>query len=94
MVDAKGNKDERDKGTETQDASHETQAELVKSDAVELEIVEVREGAFGARGTGDTSGFGGLTRPVMMPGATQRPNNKALSAAPSYRSCSLTAVTR
>ncbi len=52
----------------TQDGSHETQAELVKSDAVELEIVEVREGAFGAHGSGDTSGFGGLTRPVMMPG--------------------------
>jgi NADH-quinone oxidoreductase subunit C len=73
MVDAKGNKDARDRGTETQDASHETQAELVRSDAVELEIVEVREGAFGIHGTGDTTGFGGLTRPVMMPGATQRP---------------------
>jgi NADH-quinone oxidoreductase subunit C len=73
MTDAKGNKDERDKGTKTQDGSHETQAELVKSDAVELEIVEVREGAFGAHGTGDTSGFGGLTRPVIMPGASQRP---------------------
>ncbi len=28
---------------------------------------------FGAIGTGDTSGFGGLVRPVAIPGATQRP---------------------
>jgi NADH-quinone oxidoreductase subunit C len=57
----------------TQDPSHEVQAELARSDARELEIVEVREGAFGARDTGDTSGFGGLTRPVIMPSATPRP---------------------
>lgn len=73
MTDPKGNKDARDQGTVTQDSSHETQSELVKSDAVELEIVEIREGAFGAHGTGDTSGFGGLVRPVMMPGATLPP---------------------
>jgi len=57
----------------TQDASHEVQAELVPSDARELEVVDVREGMFGVRGTGDTSGYGGLTRPVMMPGAAQQP---------------------
>jgi NADH-quinone oxidoreductase subunit C len=73
MVDAKGNKDERDEGTKTQDASHEIQAEVVKSDAVQLEVINVREGAFGAHGTGDTSGFGGLTQPVIMPGASQKP---------------------
>lgn len=54
---------------ETQDSSHD----VVKPDAEQLEIVEVREGAFGARGTGDTSGFGGLSRPVVMPGAASRP---------------------
>ncbi|GAA2081579.1 NADH-quinone oxidoreductase subunit C [Aeromicrobium tamlense] len=58
---------------ETQDASHETRAELQKSDATELEVIEVREGAFGVHGTGDTSGFGGLRRPVVMPGASQPP---------------------
>lgn len=73
MTDAKGNKDARDQGKVTQDSSHETQSELVKSDAVELEIVEIREGAFGVRDTGDTSGFGGLVRPVIMPGATPPP---------------------
>lgn len=39
----------------------------------ELDIVEVREGMFGISGTGDTSGFGGLVRPVAMPGATTPP---------------------
>ncbi|MCW2831368.1 MAG: NADH-quinone oxidoreductase subunit [Aeromicrobium sp.] len=73
MTDARGNKEPEDAGTVTQDGSHETQAELAKAGTRELEIVEVREGAFGAHGTGDTSGFGGLTRPVIMPGATQRP---------------------
>ncbi|GAA3524331.1 NADH-quinone oxidoreductase subunit C [Aeromicrobium panaciterrae] len=58
---------------EKQDASHEVNAEVVKSDAVQLEVVNVREGAFGAHGTGDTSGFGGLTQPVIMPGAAQKP---------------------
>ncbi|GAA1849745.1 NADH-quinone oxidoreductase subunit C [Myceligenerans crystallogenes] len=38
-----------------------------------LEIVEVRTGMFGARGSGDTSGYGGLVKPVAMPGATPRP---------------------
>jgi NADH-quinone oxidoreductase subunit C len=37
------------------------------------EVVEVRRGAFGAHGVGDTSGFGGLTRTVQIPGASQRP---------------------
>jgi NADH-quinone oxidoreductase subunit C len=73
MVDEKGNKDERDEGTKTQDASHEIHAELAKSEVRELEIVDVREGAFGTHGTGDTSGFGGLTQPVIMPGASQQP---------------------
>lgn len=55
----------------TQDSSHEIVE--ARSDQHALEVVEVREGAFGAHGTGDTSGFGGLTRPVVMPGAASRP---------------------
>ena len=39
----------------------------------ELEVVEVRTGMFGAHGSGDTSGFGGLVRPVTRPLATPRP---------------------
>jgi len=57
----------------TQDGSHETRADLLRSDATELEVIEVREGAFGVHGTGDTSGFGGLRRPVVMPGASTPP---------------------
>jgi NADH-quinone oxidoreductase subunit C len=38
-----------------------------------LEVVDVREGMFGVRGTGDTSGYGGLTRPVVMPSQSPRP---------------------
>ena len=47
--------------------------DIVPAGATELEVLDVREGAFGVRGTGDTSGFGGLTRPVVMPGAATPP---------------------
>jgi len=40
---------------------------------LEPEVVGVRHGMFGTRGTGDTSGYGGLVRPVAMPGGTARP---------------------
>ncbi|MGH3366587.1 MAG: NADH-quinone oxidoreductase subunit C [Nocardioidaceae bacterium] len=38
-----------------------------------VEVVELRKGMFGVRGTGDTSGYGGLRRPVAMPGSTAPP---------------------
>lgn len=38
-----------------------------------LELLDVRDGAFGVRGSGDTSGFGGLLDPRVMPGASQAP---------------------
>ena len=37
------------------------------------EQVGRRQGMFGVTGTGDTSGYGGLTRTVEMPGATEGP---------------------
>jgi NADH-quinone oxidoreductase subunit C len=37
------------------------------------ESVDVRRGMFGVHGTGDTSGYGRLVRPVQLPGATPRP---------------------
>ena len=37
------------------------------------ETVDVRRGMFGAQGTGDTSGYGGLVRPVQLPGGSSRP---------------------
>ena len=37
------------------------------------ETIDVRRGMFRAKGTGDTSGYGGLVRPVQLPGASPRP---------------------
>lgn len=37
------------------------------------EVVDQREGMFGVRGTGDTSGFGGLRRQVALPGGSPKP---------------------
>ncbi|PVG82523.1 NADH-quinone oxidoreductase subunit C [Nocardioides gansuensis] len=43
------------------------------SEGTEVRVVGVRTGMFGVRGPGDTSGYGGLVKPVVFPGATQRP---------------------
>ena len=53
----------------TQDASFD----VVPAGTDQLEVVDVREGMFGVSGTGDTSGYGGLSRPVVMPSASQQP---------------------
>jgi len=37
------------------------------------ETIDVRRGMFQVQGAGDTSGYGGLVRPVQLPGATPRP---------------------
>jgi NADH-quinone oxidoreductase subunit C len=53
--------------------------EVIPAGAVDLgltpvaETVGVREGAFGVSGSGDTSGFGGLVRPIVMPGPSEKP---------------------
>ncbi len=39
----------------------------------EIRAVGERRGMFGAAGSGDTSGYGGLVQPVVYPGASQRP---------------------
>ena len=46
---------------------------VVPDGVAELDIVGVRRGAFGVSGSGDTSGFGGLVAPIVMPGASVRP---------------------
>lgn len=46
---------------------------VVPDGVAELDIVGVRRGAFGVSGSGDTSGFGGLVAPIVMPGASPRP---------------------
>jgi NADH-quinone oxidoreductase subunit C len=37
------------------------------------EVIDVRRGMFGVRGTGDTSGYGRLVREVTLPGSSPRP---------------------
>ncbi len=37
------------------------------------ELIDVRRGMFGVRGSGDTSGYGRLVRPVTVPGSAPRP---------------------
>ncbi|WP_454789142.1 NADH-quinone oxidoreductase subunit C [Mycolicibacterium lutetiense] len=37
------------------------------------EVIGTRRGMFGASGTGDTSGYGGLVRSVELPGSSPRP---------------------
>ncbi|MHA0286300.1 NADH-quinone oxidoreductase subunit C [Mycobacterium sp. C3-094] len=37
------------------------------------EVIGVRRGMFGAKGSGDTSGYGRLIRPVALPGSSPRP---------------------
>jgi NADH-quinone oxidoreductase subunit C len=53
--------------TGTQDASLDTVRETSG------EVVGERHGMFGVHGSGDTSGYGGLTRTVEMPGGTRPP---------------------
>lgn len=55
------------------DEARETELPVVPSDVAELEVVDVRQGMFGPKGSGDTSGYGGLTRPVVMPEGSPAP---------------------
>jgi NADH-quinone oxidoreductase subunit C len=43
-------------------------------------VVEQRQGMFGVSGSGDTSGYGRLVTPVVMPGETPRPYGGAFDA--------------
>ena len=51
------------------DQSHEN----VPAPTGEVRQVGERHGMFGVRGTGDTSGYGGLTQAIAFPGDAQRP---------------------
>ena len=55
------------------EAGLEVAAHITGTPPTTLEVVGVRHGAFGALGSGDTSGFGGLVSPIVMPGPTARP---------------------
>ena len=55
--------------------SEQESTELVHSDAEQStnRAISHRTGMFGVRGTGDTSGYGGLQRSVEMPGSATPP---------------------
>ncbi|MFJ6621065.1 NADH-quinone oxidoreductase subunit C [Kitasatospora sp. NPDC091335] len=40
---------------------------------IPVEVVGRRQGMFGAKDSGDTSGFGGLAAPIALPGPSERP---------------------
>ena len=46
---------------------------VVPEGVSELDVVGVRRGSFQVSGSGDTSGFGGLVSPIVMPAPTKRP---------------------
>lgn len=60
---------------------------IVPAGAVDLGLepapspIAVRQGAFGAKGSGDTSGFGGLREEFTMPGASTPPYGEWFDAA-------------
>lgn len=51
----------------------EQSPENVPAPTGEVRQVGERQGMFGVRGTGDTSGYGGLTQAIAYPGDAQRP---------------------
>ena len=59
--------------TEADQSVAEDQASDVAVPERRAEVLEVRKGMFGIRGTGDTSGYGGLTRVIEFPPPTEPP---------------------
>ncbi|MEZ5191618.1 MAG: hypothetical protein R2734_03240 [Nocardioides sp.] len=53
--------------------SQDPSADVVAAGAATEHAVTARHGMFGVGGSGDTSGYGGLVSPVIMPGTAQRP---------------------
>jgi NADH-quinone oxidoreductase subunit C len=53
--------------------SHDSTTGPATNGSQDSEVISVRRGMFGARGTGDTSGYGRLVRPVALPGSSPRP---------------------
>ena len=56
-----------------QPAVEQSPENRVPAQAGEVHQVGVRHGMFGVRGSGDTSGYGGLVQPTVYPGEAQRP---------------------
>ncbi len=56
-----------------QDQAETGKAGVAVPDEHQAEVLEVRKGLFGVKGTGDTSGFGGLTRTIEFPAPSDQP---------------------
>ncbi len=65
--------DKSDEKAPDQRAPDQSPENVPASTDQEVRAVGVRTGMFGAKGTGDTSGYGGLVQPVVYPGSAQRP---------------------
>ncbi|MFC6288023.1 NADH-quinone oxidoreductase subunit C [Nocardioides sp. GCM10027113] len=61
------------KTTGATEPGNEPGSEVLPEGARTEEAVGVRRGMFGASGTGDTSGYGGMVAPIVRPGAAERP---------------------
>ena len=62
-----------DVASDETDAAEATQEGAVARSEATSEVIETRQGMFGVHGTGDTSGYGGLTRTIAFPAAAQPP---------------------
>jgi NADH-quinone oxidoreductase subunit C len=60
-----GQQSDKERGTRTQD--------VVRAGTTTESAVGVRRGMFGAKGSGDTSGYGGLVDPIVFPATSRRP---------------------
>jgi NADH-quinone oxidoreductase subunit C len=74
-----GTKAESATGAPTDVASDQSEADETASEGAferpgpSSEVIETRQGMFGVHGTGDTSGYGGLTRTIEFPPASVPP---------------------
>ena len=57
----------------TENDATDQMPENVPAPTGEVHEMGERHGMFGVRGSGDTSGYGGLVKPVLFPGDAQRP---------------------
>lgn len=60
-------------GVERGDLSVESANELAVNSVGDVRAPHIRRGMFGATGSGDTSGYGGLVRTIERPGPSHRP---------------------
>ena len=59
--------------SDASEVAESTQEGALERPGPTSEVIETRQGMFGVHGTGDTSGYGGLTRTIEFPAASQPP---------------------